>query len=116
VTREVAGSSPLADGVVIGLRVPGLFLAKLRSGGEMGLICRLGGGFGSSFRLGIGCTVTADQHFRQRDCSGDADQPALASMSPRDRRREFPLPAQDAFGPWDSSGRIRSSGVSDAAH
>ena len=28
----------------------------------MGLIHRPGGGFGSSFRLGIGCSVTADQN------------------------------------------------------
>jgi len=28
----------------------------------MGLIHRLGGGFGSSFRLGIGCSVTAEQN------------------------------------------------------
>ena len=39
-----------------------LFLAKMRSGGEMDLIYRLGGGLGSSFRLGIGCSVTADQN------------------------------------------------------
>jgi hypothetical protein len=31
------------------------------------------------------------QQFRQHDCSDDADHPALASMSPRDQRREFPL-------------------------
>ena len=133
-----------------------LFLAKMRSGGEMDLIYRLGGGLGSSFRLGIGCSVTADQNkitakrrvsgyrahfsrrfilnfdqgcptqqFRQHDCSDDAGHPALASMSPRDRRREFPLLhdpqafpflARDGCDPRDSSGRIRSSGVSDAAH
>src|SRR5580658_3818913 len=34
----------------------------MRAGTEMGLIHRLGGGFGSSYRLGIGCSVTADQN------------------------------------------------------
>jgi hypothetical protein len=39
-----------------------LFLAKMRSGDDIGLIRRFGGGFGSSFGLGIGCSVTADQN------------------------------------------------------
>jgi hypothetical protein len=39
-----------------------LFLAKMQSGADIGLIRRLGSGFGSSLGLGIGCSVTADQN------------------------------------------------------
>ena len=41
---------------------PLLFVAKMPSSAKMGMIHRLGGGFGSGFRLGIGCSVTAYQN------------------------------------------------------
>ena len=39
-----------------------LYLAKMPSVGEMGLIRRRGGGFGSSIRLEIGSSVTAEEN------------------------------------------------------